>query len=273
MSDLDEKKPTGKAGKRKRNADQRSRRPDQKQPPKADQVQSAKAQIDALLVASSDPAPIEAAAVEAQTDTAIAAARPVPTAPDIEADAGIATTETTAVAVQDVAEPSAVLMTPSDTAPVAEQQPDVAVVTADALPVIAPVVSAPSVAAMSSAEAAPIAAAEVKQQVASAAPATAPYAAPSPIADAPVSLQTIAEAYGEFTRKSLEQTKCFLDKLTAVRSLDQAVEIQTEFARNACETFVAEAQKITDLHRELARQRFGQLGGFMSMGKQSSRWM
>jgi len=270
MSDLDEKKSTGKAGKRKRNADQRSRRPDQKQPPKADQVQSAKAQIDALLVASSAPAPIEPTAVEAQTDTAIAAARPVPTAADIETVPAIAPPEIAAVAVQDVAAPSAVLMTPSDTAPVAAKQPDVTVVTADALPVVAPVASEPSVTVMSSVEAAPITAPAIKQK---AAPAAAPLAAPLPVAEAPVSLQTIAEAYGEFTRKSLEQTKCFLDKLTAVRSLDQAVEIQTEFARKACETFVAEAQKITDLHRELARQRFEKLGGFMSMGKQSSRWM
>ena len=77
--------------------------------------------------------------------------------------------------------------------------------------------------------------------------------------DAPVSLQTIANAYGDYTRKSFEQTRSFFDKLTGVRSLDKVVEIQTEFAKQACETFVAEAQKIRDLHRELARQRLERL--------------
>ena len=93
------------------------------------------------------------------------------------------------------------------------------------------------------------------------------------VAHAPVSLQTIANAYGDYTRKSLEQTQCFIDKLTGVRTLDQVVEVQTEFAKQACETFVAEAQKIHDLHRELARQRFERLEGLMSMGTQAARPM
>jgi hypothetical protein len=170
-------------------------------------------------------------------------------------------------------------MMTSDPVPVAatvvEQQPDVKLVTADALPVVAPDVSEPPAAAMTAVETAPAAAPDVETQVGLAPPPAFPHAgpAPEPGVDAPVSLQTIAEAYGEFTRKSLEQTKCFLDRLTAVRSLDQAVEIQTEFAKRACETFVAEAQKISELHRELARQRFERLGGFMSMGAQSSRRM
>jgi hypothetical protein len=180
------------------------------------------------------------------------------------------------VVALDIAEPPAVVMRTSDAAPVAErgvpQQPDVQLVTADTLPIVAPDVRERPAAVMTAVETAPTPAPDAKQPVVSAAASALLDTPPSPIA-APVSLQTIAEAYGEFTRKSLEQTKCYLDKLTAVRSLDQAVEIQTEFAKKACETFVAEAQKISELHRELARQRFERLGGFMSMGTQSPRWM
>lgn len=70
----------------------------------------------------------------------------------------------------------------------------------------------------------------------------------------PVSFQTIANAYGDFTRKSLEETRSFVEKLAGVRSLDKAMEVQAEFARQAYKTFVAESQKIRELHSELARQ-------------------
>jgi phasin family protein len=72
----------------------------------------------------------------------------------------------------------------------------------------------------------------------------------------PVSFQNIANAYGDYTRKSMEQTKSFVEKLTQARSVDKALEIQMEFTKQAYETFVAEMQKIYGLHNELARQSF-----------------
>ena len=82
----------------------------------------------------------------------------------------------------------------------------------------------------------------------------APVDEEAPADTAPVSLQTIATAYGDYTRKSLEETRSFVEKLKGVRSLDKAVEVQTEFARQAFEMFVAESQKIYGLHKELAKQ-------------------
>ena len=79
----------------------------------------------------------------------------------------------------------------------------------------------------------------------------------SPVATAqnvPVSYQTIANAYRNYTRQSLDQTRSFFDKLAGVRSFDKAFELQTEFAKQAYERFVAESQKIRELHSELARQ-------------------
>ncbi len=70
-----------------------------------------------------------------------------------------------------------------------------------------------------------------------------------------VSIATIANAYGAYTGKSVEFTWSFLEKLAAARSLDKAFEVQTEFAKQAFETFFAESRKIHELHSELARQR------------------
>ena len=78
------------------------------------------------------------------------------------------------------------------------------------------------------------------------------------------SLATIANAYGTYTGKSVELTCSFLEKLAAVRSLDKAFEVQTEFAKQAFETFLAESRKIHELHSEFTRQRVVQLEGFVA---------
>jgi hypothetical protein len=64
----------------------------------------------------------------------------------------------------------------------------------------------------------------------------------------------IATAYGDYTKKSFEDTKLFVEKLSGVKSLDKAIEVQTEFAKTAYDTFVAESQKIGLLYSDLARQ-------------------
>jgi len=79
-----------------------------------------------------------------------------------------------------------------------------------------------------------------------------------------VSIATIANAYGAYTGKSVELTWSFLEKLAAARSLDKAFEAQTEFAKHAFETFLAESRKIHELHSELARQRVVHLDVFVA---------
>lgn len=91
-------------------------------------------------------------------------------------------------------------------------------------------------------------------------PADAPSPAePAPTEPAtaepsPVNLQTLANAYRDYTRKSFEQFGSFFEQLSGVRSLDKAMEVQTEFVKRAYENSVAESQKIRELHRKLARQ-------------------
>jgi hypothetical protein len=70
------------------------------------------------------------------------------------------------------------------------------------------------------------------------------------------SVQAIATAYGDYTKKSFEDGKSYVEKLTGVKSLDKALEVQTEYAKSAYETFVAESQKIAGLYTDLAKQTF-----------------
>lgn len=132
-----------------------------------------------------------------------------------------------------------------------------------------PVEAAP-VEAPAPVETAPVETAPVETAAAEAAP---PDVAPAiPAASAPparVSYQTISDAYGDYTKKSLEQTSTFFEQLAAARSFNRAFELQTEYARQAYETFVAESRRIGDLHSELTRQRLRSFEGLVTARKAS----
>jgi hypothetical protein len=114
----------------------------------------------------------------------------------------------------------------------------------------------------------PVAPTESAPAAASDTPSIAPA---RPVESArPVSVQTIANAYGCYAAKSLEQTGSFFEQLAGVRSLNRAFELQTEFAKQAYETFVTESQKIRQLHSELAKQRLSSLEGLVT-GKKVTR--
>src|SRR5258705_3904477 len=74
----------------------------------------------------------------------------------------------------------------------------------------------------------------------------------------------IATAYGDYTKKSFENTKLFVEKLSGVKSLDKAIEVQTEFTKTTYETFVTESQKIGALYSDLAKQSYKPFGGFVA---------
>ena len=77
-------------------------------------------------------------------------------------------------------------------------------------------------------------------------------------------LQAIATAYGDYTKKSFEDTRSYVEKLSGVKSLDKAIEVQTEFAKSAYENFIAESQKIAGLYTDLAKQTFKPLEGIVA---------
>jgi hypothetical protein len=130
------------------------------------------------------------------------------------------------------------------------EEPVVAVVASpEPQPAAAPLPSEPSPAEPVSAES--VSAESVSAESVSAKPASAE---PSPAEPTPVSLQTIANAYRDYTRKSLEEFGSFVEQLSGVRSLDKAMTVQTEFVKRAYETSVAESQKICELHNRLAKQ-------------------
>ena len=77
-------------------------------------------------------------------------------------------------------------------------------------------------------------------------------------------IQAIATAYGDYAKKSFEDTKSFAEKLSGVKSLDKVLEVQSDYAKTAYETFVAESQKIAGLYTDLAKQTFKPIEGLVA---------
>lgn len=66
--------------------------------------------------------------------------------------------------------------------------------------------------------------------------------------------QAIAAEYADYSKKSFEGAQSALEKLFAVKSLDKAFEVQTEYAKAAYEGFVAHATKVGELYQDVARE-------------------
>lgn len=76
--------------------------------------------------------------------------------------------------------------------------------------------------------------------------------------------QAIATAYADYTKKSFEDTSAFVEKLSGVKSIEKAIELQTEFSKSAYETFVAESKKISELYTGLAKEAYKPLEGYVA---------
>ena len=68
--------------------------------------------------------------------------------------------------------------------------------------------------------------------------------------------QAIAVEVADYSKKAFEDGTAALEKLFGVKSLDKAIEVQTEFAKTSYEGFVAKATKIGELYADLAKETY-----------------
>ena len=68
--------------------------------------------------------------------------------------------------------------------------------------------------------------------------------------------QAIATELTDYSKKSFEDGTKVMEKLLGAKSLDKAIEIQTDYAKTAYESFVAQATKIGELYADLAKETY-----------------
>jgi hypothetical protein len=68
--------------------------------------------------------------------------------------------------------------------------------------------------------------------------------------------QSIATELADYSKKSFEDSAAAFEKLIGAKSVEKAVEVQTEYLRSLYEELVAETAKIGELYADLAREAY-----------------
>ena len=79
--------------------------------------------------------------------------------------------------------------------------------------------------------------------------------------------QAIAVELADYSKKAFQDGSAALEKLFGVKSLDKAIEVQTEYAKTAYEGFVAEATKLGELYTDLAKETYKPFEGMFARAK------
>jgi hypothetical protein len=69
-------------------------------------------------------------------------------------------------------------------------------------------------------------------------------------------VQAIAVEVADYSKKSFEEGTAALEKLFGAKTLDKAIEVQSDYFKTAYEGFVAEATKIGELYAGLAKETY-----------------
>jgi hypothetical protein len=68
--------------------------------------------------------------------------------------------------------------------------------------------------------------------------------------------QAIAVEVVDYSRKSAESSAAAWEKLMSAKSLEKALEVQSQYLKSSYEDFVAEATKLGELYVDLAKQAY-----------------
>jgi phasin family protein len=69
-------------------------------------------------------------------------------------------------------------------------------------------------------------------------------------------LQELAAETTDYSKKAIAANTSVVEKLLGAKSVETAIQIQTEFAKSAYEGFVAQATKVGELYAKIAKEAF-----------------
>jgi len=78
------------------------------------------------------------------------------------------------------------------------------------------------------------------------------------------SMQAIAVEFADYSKKSFEDSTAAMEKLMGAKTLEKAIEVQSDYFKSAYEGFVSEATKMGDLCSDLAKETYKPFEGFLA---------
>ena len=68
--------------------------------------------------------------------------------------------------------------------------------------------------------------------------------------------QDLGKESMSYTKKQTEASSAAFEKMVASKSIEKAVEVQTDYAKDAFEGFVAQATKMNELYMDVAKKAY-----------------
>jgi len=76
--------------------------------------------------------------------------------------------------------------------------------------------------------------------------------------------QAIAAEMTSYSKKWFEDGTAAVERLFGAKSLEKAIEVQTEYTKTAYESFVAQATKLGELYADLAKESYKPFEGYLA---------
>ena len=76
--------------------------------------------------------------------------------------------------------------------------------------------------------------------------------------------QAIATEVTNYSKKSFEDSTAAVERLFGAKTLEKAIEVQSDYVKTAYEGFVAEATKIGELYADLAKESYKPFEGYLA---------
>lgn len=76
--------------------------------------------------------------------------------------------------------------------------------------------------------------------------------------------QAIATEFADYSKKSFEDGSAALEKLFGAKSLEKAIEVQSDYVKSAYEGFVAQTTKLGALYTDIAKETYKPLEGILA---------
>jgi hypothetical protein len=77
------------------------------------------------------------------------------------------------------------------------------------------------------------------------------------------SVQAIAVEMADYSKKSFEEGAAATEKLFGAKSLEKAIEVQSDYLKTAYESFISESAKLGELYADLAQEAYKPFEGYL----------
>ena len=84
-------------------------------------------------------------------------------------------------------------------------------------------------------------------------------------------LQAIAAEATDYSKKSFADSSALVEKLVGVKKLDEAITLQTDYAKSSYEGFVAQATKMGEMYQAVAKEAFKPVEGAITKIQASAK--